>query len=102
MKTPSSPKATILLVEDEAPVQALISAVLRGAGYAVHQAFTAEDAEKNALLHGASIDLLITDEVIPGYSGVELAARMKGARPDLKVICISGFLKEDVVKEEGG
>jgi signal transduction histidine kinase/two-component SAPR family response regulator len=86
---------TILVVEDEEIVRSLAEAVLQGAGY---QVLAAEDG--NAALaiwrsHPGTIDLLLTDMVMPGgISGKDLAERMTSERPSLKVLYSSGYSYE--------
>ncbi len=89
------PSATLLLVEDEDGVRELIHEWLSGHGYIVH---TAEDGHQ--ALHVAEglaqIDLLIADVVMPTMGGPALAKRLLHARPDLKVIFVSGYADEAI------
>ena len=92
-------RETILLVEDEPAVLNLAGRVLRARGYSVieaHDGAEALEAQKN---HDGSIDLLITDVVMPRVGGPELAARMIGIRPDLRVIYMSGYTDNKTVRE---
>ncbi|MCE9582746.1 MAG: response regulator [Planctomycetes bacterium] len=93
---------TILIVEDAESLQKLISMALCKKGYRVLQATTADEARLLSQEHAAEVDLLLTDQVMPGFSGVDLAIKMKRTRPDLKVICMSGFSKEDVLSAGDG
>jgi PAS domain S-box-containing protein len=80
----------LLLVEDEGAVRGVLERILTGHGYDVLTA--AHPGEALALARaGASIDLLITDVVMPGMSGPTLAARMTELQPGLPVIFISGY-----------
>ena len=82
---------TILLVEDEEPLRKLCTEFLEQLGYRMLSASNAKEAV--ALVEGYSgkIDLLITDVVMPGLPGPELAEALLALRPDLKVIFISGY-----------
>ena len=83
---------TILVVEDDASVATVVSGILRDRGYTVLEAREGEAAlallEKPGV---ARIDLLLTDVVMPRMSGPELAARLRERRPELKVLCMSGY-----------
>jgi PAS domain S-box-containing protein len=91
---PSSPEtraATILLVEDVASVRAVTRAILEGAGYTVIEATdgtTALEVVGNAT---GRIDLVLSDVVMPGMSGRELAARLAELRPEARVVLMSGY-----------
>jgi two-component system, cell cycle sensor histidine kinase and response regulator CckA len=81
---------TLLLCEDEDAVRALIELVLRGAGYTVHAAATPKAALELAERHAGEIDALVTDIVMPGMSGLELAERLA----PLRALFISGYSAE--------
>ena len=84
-------KETILLVDDEAPFRELMAIVLKNYGYRVLQAADATDALEVWKWHAARIGLLFTDLVMPGnLTGLELAARLRGEKPTLGIICMSG------------
>lgn len=83
--------ATILVVEDEEEVRALARDVLEMNGYTVLEALDVADAGRLAQSHPGPIHLLITDVVMPGVSGPELARRLRAHRPDLRVLCMSGY-----------
>jgi two-component system cell cycle sensor histidine kinase/response regulator CckA len=83
--------ATILLVEDETGVRATTDKILTRAGYRVLAAANAAEAAALFDVHAASIDLLLTDVVMPGVHGPELAARLTAARPELPVVFMSGY-----------
>jgi len=83
---------TILLVDDDALVSAGTAAMLEDLGHTIREVGSA--AEALAVLDGAgaaAVDLVITDHVMPGMSGVELARRLRDIRPDLPVILASGY-----------
>ena len=82
---------TVLLVEDEVPLRKLARRVLEGKGYRVLEAETSGDALLLAEAHEGRIDLLLTDVVMPRLSGPKLAERLGVARPDTRVLFMSGF-----------
>jgi two-component system, cell cycle sensor histidine kinase and response regulator CckA len=89
---------TILVVEDEAQVRALTSRILADHGYEVLQAPNGEVAlEECASVH-EHIDLLVTDVVMPAMSGAELAERLLETRPDMKVLYMSGYTSDVVLR----
>jgi len=96
---------TILLVEDEPAVRQLAQMVLSERGYTVLGALSPEDAERLAGHDGAEIHLLLTDVVMPGMSGRELARRLTGRYPHLRVLYMSGYtynvIAQDGTLEEG-
>jgi len=85
---------TILLVEDEAFVREVTSVVLRSAGYRVLTATDAAAANRMYDLRSGDVGLLLTDVVLPGESGRALADRLKRARPELKVLLITGYAEQ--------
>ena len=99
----SMPKGseTILLAEDETEVRELVREALRRGGYAVLEARDGEEALRLAENYGGTIHLLITDVVMPNLSGPELAARLRGSRPGLKIIYMSGY-SEFIAAGHGG
>ena len=100
---PPAPKAaakregspTILVVEDEAGIRELIRKILQRERFQVLEAASAEEAL--TLAQSQAIDLVITDVMLPGIHGPELAARMQKAAPRLKILFISGFTGEEKV-----
>ena len=72
---------------------------LRSLGYTVFAASSGKDALSAASQHEGNIDLLITDLVMPGMSGQELAQRLQSLRPDMKTICMSGY-SDDVASRQ--
>ena len=85
---------TLLIVEDEPSVRNLVASALRHDGYQLLLAGSAEEALTVADAHNAPIDLLLTDAMMPGKSGVELAAMMTARRPGIPVIIMSGYTEE--------
>jgi PAS domain S-box-containing protein len=92
---------TLLLVEDEDAVRALVARVLRSHGYQVLMAANAEQAEKVSSSFGGIIHLLITDVVMPRTSGPRLAESLLAVRPQMQVLYISGYT-DAAVAEHGG
>jgi signal transduction histidine kinase len=94
---PADQSGVVLVVEDEATVRTLLSRVLARKGYDVMEAATGEEALAilNSDLH---VDLLLTDTVMPGISGVELAERARIIRPSLAVLHMSGYTEDEVFR----
>ena len=84
-------KRVILLVEDEPLVRKVTCEVLQSAGYSVLKAKNSAEAIRTFLQHGEEIDLLLTDVVMPGRSGRELARELRAICSDLKTILTSGY-----------
>jgi len=82
---------TILLVEDEEALRELTYNLLSDSGYTVLKAEHPDVAIKIAREHSGTIDLLLTDVVMPGMSGPALAENLAPIRPEMKVICMSGY-----------
>ncbi|HXH05607.1 MAG TPA: PAS domain S-box protein, partial [Vicinamibacterales bacterium] len=94
------PAGCVLLVEDETAIRILAGGILRRQGYQVLDAATGEEAL--ALLdRGEPVDLLLTDVVMPGMNGVQLAEAAVARRPGLKVVYMSGF-SQSLVQPRGG
>jgi two-component system, cell cycle sensor histidine kinase and response regulator CckA len=89
---------TILLVEDEDPVRKFMTTALKGLGYKVLAASHGEAAIRVAGACAEPIDLLITDVVMPGMNGKELADRLSKVSPATKVIFMSGYLSDVIAK----
>jgi two-component system cell cycle sensor histidine kinase/response regulator CckA len=89
---------TILLVEDENTVRTLTKEALTRQGYRVFEAYEGKDALDLIATHSPHIDVLITDIVMPGTSGPELAQQIKKGYPNLKVIFVSGHAPAEIAK----
>lgn len=88
----TSGSAAILVVDDDDPVRVMLARLLRTQGYAVIQAKDAETARE--ALDAQRPDLVISDIVMPGESGIELRRTIAGLWPELPVILISGYSAE--------
>jgi signal transduction histidine kinase/CheY-like chemotaxis protein len=82
---------TVLVVDDEPGVRHLASAMLRRSGYTVIDAADGNDAERVATEYAGTINVLLTDIVMPGCKGPELARRLRTTRPGVRVVYMSGF-----------
>lgn len=82
---------TLLVVEDETALRELMSELLTEQGYRVLLARHGEEAVEVSARHAGAIDLLITDMVMPGMNGRELAERLSASRPLMGVLYISGY-----------
>jgi signal transduction histidine kinase len=89
---------TLLVVEDDEAVRALTRTVLRSNSYDVIEAVDADEALRWVEEHKEPIHLLVTDVVMPGMSGRELAERLKQLRPEMKVLFVSGYTDDAVVR----
>jgi CheY-like chemotaxis protein len=90
------PQETILVVDDDAEVLALTRFVLSTEGYSVLEASGGEDALRIAERHAEPIHLLLTDVVMPGMNGTELADRLGATRHETKVLFMSAYTIEHV------
>ena len=88
---------TILLVEDEANIRALLNEILTEKGYTVLVANDGENAIACSKDHKEKIHLLLTDVVMPKMNGKEVASRLLQDRPDMKVIFMSGYTSDAIV-----
>jgi PAS domain S-box-containing protein len=91
---------TILLVEDEEAVRELASRILSAKGYSVVAAKSTKEAEQLSEKHSGIIHLLLTDIIMPGTSGRELARRITARHPKTRVLYMSGYT--DNVLAQGG
>jgi nitrogen-specific signal transduction histidine kinase/CheY-like chemotaxis protein len=90
---------TALLVDDESLVRMSTADMLIDLGYAVVEADSGEEALK-LIAQGLSPDLLITDHLMPGMSGVELARAIRSSQPELPVLIVSGYAEAEGVAPE--
>ena len=91
---------TILLVEDEELLRVIMRETLEGSGYRVLAAASPEHALALSREHAGGIDLLLTDVVMPGMNGKQLAEQLLNERPDLNVIYMSGYT-DDIIAHRG-
>jgi two-component system, cell cycle sensor histidine kinase and response regulator CckA len=89
---------TILLIEDDDQVRVVTGSILRNNGYRVIEARNATEAFACSAAHAAPIDLLLTDVIMPQLSGPEVAKRLAPARPDMKVLFMSGYTDDSIVR----
>ena len=94
---PPAPLATILVVEDEAGIRALVRKILRRQGYEVLEAANGQDALALCREHGTRVELLITDVLMPQMGGRELVERLQTQGHDMKVLYVSGYTDDPTV-----
>ncbi len=82
---------TVLVAEDEPAILRLLVTVLEQQGFEVLAAGSGDEALTRVEEHAGEVDLLVTDVVMPGLSGTELAERLRVGRPRLDVLFISGY-----------
>jgi two-component system, cell cycle sensor histidine kinase and response regulator CckA len=92
---------TILLVEDSTPLRELTRLLLQGCGYTVLSSGDPLEAIRIAEQHQGLLPLMITDVVMPGLSGPDLAEKLSAARPDTKVLYTSGYADDDILQHGG-
>jgi PAS domain S-box-containing protein len=90
-------RETVLLVEDDQPLRELVTSVLSGCGYSVLAPDHVSEAEKLCREHSSVIHLLLTDVVMPGLNGKELARRVTEQRPETRVLYMSGYTNDAIV-----
>jgi PAS domain S-box-containing protein len=99
---PSDPgnvvRRTVLVVEDEPQVRRMAARALAEAGHRVLEASDGREAIGVLARVGRGVDLVLTDVAMPGMSGRELADRLRQARPDVRVIFMSGYADDEIVR----
>ena len=90
---------TILLVEDEDMVRALVREVLKKSGYTILEARNGGEALLICEQHAGPIHLAVTDMVMPGMSGADLVKRLAPLRPGMKALYMSGYTEHAVLRE---
>ena len=94
MSTAETRHIRILVVDDDPEILALARDVLGAEGYSVLEGAGGGDALRVAKGHAGPIHLLLTDVVMPGMNGPELADRLRATRPEIKVLFMSAFTSE--------
>lgn len=94
----TAPRETILVVDDEPGIRGLVVKILRRERYQVLEAGSAAEAVTVAVNHGAPVRLLVTDVMMPGGSGRQLAEQFRETMPDLKVLYMSGFTGDEFAR----
>jgi PAS domain S-box-containing protein len=87
-------RETLLIVEDEVAVRNLVASALRNEGYTLLLAASAEEALQIVARHQGPIDLLLTDAIMPGQSGLDLARTLASRCPGVAVILMSGYTED--------
>ncbi len=95
---PEPSLGTILVVEDEPGIRGLVRKILRRENYDVLEAGSGEEALTEAAAQDVDIDLLLTDVMLPGIGGRELAESLTAGNPELKVVYVSGFTDDEGVR----
>jgi PAS domain S-box-containing protein len=98
-KKPVGGTETILLVEDDEALRKLTTMILRSAGYRVIHASEAQEALRTAGDSRENIHLMLSDVVMPGMNGLDLADNARLLRPELKVILMSGYSDHHIMSE---
>ncbi len=91
---------TILLVEDDEMFRGLLRQVLEGQGYRVLVAENPAAAMDLVTARGGAIQLLLSDMIMPGGTGVDLASRLAGSHPEMKVVLMSGYTDDALASRE--
>ena len=89
--------AVILVVDDDLAVREVASRVLRRAGYRVLEAADGQEALAVARGEAGRLDLLLTDVVMPGMNGRELAERLTEVRPETRLLYMSAYTEDEVI-----
>jgi PAS domain S-box-containing protein len=97
---PKQPVETVLIVEDETNLRRMACQYLEKQGYRILEAADGAAAVQICVAHQGPIDLLLTDVIMPGMNGHELAERVRSLRPDTKVLYMSGYT-ENVIGHNG-
>lgn len=101
VREPKRGQETILLVEDDLAVRQLVDTVLQSGGYTVLAPEDPRDVEKVCREHEGPIHLLLTDLVMPGIGGRELASQVAGLRPGIRTLYMSGYTDDAFIHHQG-
>jgi two-component system cell cycle sensor histidine kinase/response regulator CckA len=91
---------TVLVVDDEPTIRKLLLQTLQTLGYKLLEAPSGEDAVKISDAYPGAIDLLVTDVVMSGMNGMQLAETLRQRRPGVKAIFISGYTDNAIVQQD--
>ena len=91
MRETPAPRRTILIMDDEPQIRLLMKRTLEGAGYLVLEADSSATAASLSPKHQGRIDLLIADLIMPRTDGFMTSARLLRARPEMKLLLVSGY-----------
>jgi DNA-binding response OmpR family regulator len=94
-------KRTILLVEDERSLRELLTAFLTNSGFHLIIASHGAEALEKAKEYDGPIHLLLSDIEMPGITGIELARQLRGERPNIGIMLISGAASGPIILEDG-
>src|SRR5215831_6932844 len=89
---------TILVVEDVEPIRRMVVAMLAQSGYRCLEACDGTDALNVLQIDGGSVNLILTDMIMPNMSGAELAHEVTRSRPEMRIMFMSGFTDDPVVR----
>jgi hypothetical protein len=95
---PDRGAGVVLITEDEDAIRALSRRVLEREGYTVLEARDGREAIRVAAGYPSRIDLLVTDMVMPNVGGSELFAHLRLLRPDMRVLFVSGYTDDDIIR----
>jgi CheY-like chemotaxis protein len=90
---------TILLVEDESQVRAVMRSMLETSGYEVLEAANGQEAIRVITAHGKPVQLLVSDVVMPDMGGRHAAEALRAIQPGLRVLFVSGYTGEDILHD---
>ena len=93
------PDVRVLIVDDEPDIRATVSAMLEIEGYEVDEAANGADALRLVESDGGGIALVITDLIMPEMRGTELARRLRQRFPALKVLLVSGYTEDAIMRQ---
>ncbi|MEM9434007.1 MAG: ATP-binding protein [Pseudomonadota bacterium] len=93
-------EGVVLLVEDEAPVRAFASRALKLRGYQVLEAESAEDALSLLKDDDLSVDIVVTDVVMPGLDGPTWVKEARKTRPEMRVVFVSGYAEDNFAEDQ--
>ena len=102
VQAPSPGTETVLIVEDEEKVRTLVSIMLKRQGYTVLESGNADEASQVCRQYSGPLHLLLTDVVMPGMSGPDLARQLRLLHPEMKVLFMSGYADSAIARHSIG